>query len=226
MKQEKYNYTVYKHTTPSGKIYIGITKNDVQKRFNGGYGYRHNEYFFNAIKKYGWDNIKHEIIASGLNEQEACNLEIELIAEYKSTEKEHGYNIESGGRASKLSDETKEKIKKSRIGTKHDQKTKDKMKVSRKRFLEKNPDYYKQKSHLIDNMVEKAILKNSKQVLQFDLNGNLLFKWSSIREAERKTNINRVSVRRCCQNIYKTAGGFVWRYLTEENYETRNRGNT
>ena len=44
-------FTVYKHTTPSGKVYIGITSVDVKDRWMSGHGYRHNSYFENAIKK-------------------------------------------------------------------------------------------------------------------------------------------------------------------------------
>ena len=69
-------YTVYKHTTPSGKIYIGITSNDPKYRWKNGYGYMNNKYFFNAIKKYGWNNISHEILFTGLSEEEAYSKEI------------------------------------------------------------------------------------------------------------------------------------------------------
>ena len=58
---DKKIFTVYKHTTPNNKLYIGITSRRPQTRWANGFGYRNNEYFFNAISKYGWDNIKHEI---------------------------------------------------------------------------------------------------------------------------------------------------------------------
>ena len=60
-------YTVYKHTSPSGKVYIGITSIDPAKRWKQGYS--HNKHFSMAIKKYGWENIKSEIIASGLTKK-------------------------------------------------------------------------------------------------------------------------------------------------------------
>ncbi|AAV30164.1 putative truncated GIY-YIG endonuclease [Lactobacillus phage LL-Ku] len=43
------NYKVYKHTTPNNKVYIGITKLDVNKRWKNGNGYKHNQYFTRAI---------------------------------------------------------------------------------------------------------------------------------------------------------------------------------
>ena len=33
------NYTVYMHVSPSGKRYIGITGQDVKKRWGNGIGY-------------------------------------------------------------------------------------------------------------------------------------------------------------------------------------------
>lgn len=106
------NYVVYKHTTPSGKCYVGITgQNPPEKRWRNGYGYKSNEYFVRAIKKYSWDNIKHEIIISGLTKEEAEQKEIELIAYYKSDNRNYGYNIEHGGNAvGKMAEETRQKI--------------------------------------------------------------------------------------------------------------------
>lgn len=63
----KSDFCVYKHTSPSGKVYIGITQQRPEYRWQGGLGYRHNEYFFRAILKYGWNNFAHEILQSGLN---------------------------------------------------------------------------------------------------------------------------------------------------------------
>lgn len=89
--------TVYKHTSPDGKVYIGITKADPDKRFNNGNGYKENELFFQDIKKYGWESFNHELLAVGLTVEEACHMEIELIREYDSTNPEKGYNMQDGG---------------------------------------------------------------------------------------------------------------------------------
>lgn len=90
-------YTVYKHTTPSEKVYIGITKRKPEHRWKRGNGYKDNEHFYRAIRKYGWDNLSHEIVADGLAKQQACDLEIELIAKYDSTNPDKGYNHSTGG---------------------------------------------------------------------------------------------------------------------------------
>ena len=55
-------YSVYKHTTPNGKVYIGITGKEPEKRWMKGRGYQNNPHFSHAIKFYGWENIEHEIV--------------------------------------------------------------------------------------------------------------------------------------------------------------------
>lgn len=90
------NWVVYRHTSPSGKVYIGITS-DVNKRWaNNGLKYCcKNTTFCRAIRKYGWTNFKHEILFSDLTKEEACLKEIELIKQYKLLG--ISYNESNGG---------------------------------------------------------------------------------------------------------------------------------
>lgn len=92
-------FCVYKHTTPNGKVYIGQTKQKPEKRFANGNGYKGCPAFYSAILKYGWPAIKHEILADGLTADEANEKERALILEYRSNQKEYGYNVTSGGQA-------------------------------------------------------------------------------------------------------------------------------
>ena len=128
-------WTVYCHTCPNGKKYIGITSYSVNVRWgNGGNKYK-KQPFYGAIKKYGWNNIKHEIILENLSKEEAENKEIELIKKYKTLVSENGYNCATGGGVNfgfKLSEEAKEKIRLAKIGFRHSQETKDKMSKDRK----------------------------------------------------------------------------------------------
>ena len=39
--------------------------------------------------------------------------------------------------------------------------------------------------------------------------------YSGVKDASRKTGINRCCIALCCKNIRKTAGGYKWRYLNE-----------
>lgn len=105
------SYSVYKHETPNGKIYIGITCQNPTKRWGNGCNYRNQKYLYAAIKKYGWENIKHEVLYTGLSKEDAEQKEIELIAFYKSNDRKFGYNIDNGGKSKgRCSEETKRRI--------------------------------------------------------------------------------------------------------------------
>jgi len=49
-------------------------------------------------------------------------------------------------------------------------------------------------------------------VNQYDLLGNFIKKWNSIKEASIATNTSLSGIGRCCSYQIKTSGGFVWRY--------------
>ena len=104
-------YSVYMHTTPSGKRYIGITCQDPKIRWGNGSNYKKQPYFSNAIKKFGWNNIKHEVLYTALTKEEAEQKERELIAFYNSADRKYGYNIDLGGKSKgRCSEETRKKI--------------------------------------------------------------------------------------------------------------------
>ena len=110
MKIKGKQWCVYKLTSPSGKVYIGMTQ-DIRHRWRGnGNGYKGSTRIWSAIQEYGWDNFKREIVFEHLSESEACEKEIELIAQYKATDLEYGYNLESGGRVFAHNEETRKKL--------------------------------------------------------------------------------------------------------------------
>ena len=111
-------YCVYKHIFPNNKVYIGVTCKKPKYRWDNGNGYQKSQRkIYNAIKKYGWENIKHEILYEKLTKEEAEQKEIELIAQYNSTNDNYGYNIEKGGNLNKeISEETRQLMIKNHKG--------------------------------------------------------------------------------------------------------------
>ena len=103
-------WCVYKHTSPSSKVYIGVTNNINQRWSGNGRKYKGSTRIHNAIKKYGWENFKHEILFSGLTKDNAYKKEKELIEKYKSTNPLYGYNLQSGGITGEHNQESKNKI--------------------------------------------------------------------------------------------------------------------
>lgn len=82
-------YYIYRHILPDGLSYIGKTKN-IKNRYQKGEGYKKCPKFYQAIQKYGWDNIKHEILYTTNDECKARGLEKDMIEKYNTIE--NGYN--------------------------------------------------------------------------------------------------------------------------------------
>lgn len=227
-------YCVYKHTCPNGKIYIGITCKNVFARWANGKGYTHNAYFYNAILKYGWDNIKHEILCEGLSKEEAEAKEIELIAYYKSNWHDYGYNLDSGGNVNKShSEETKRKISeshkgkrmpkyavekmaltkignKNRLGKRHTEETKRKISQANKGKFAGNKNYFH--THcFIGAQNTKSI-----PVCKFSIDGILLDRKESANQFAVEMNLkNAGHIIDVCKRKRKTAYGYIWRYESE-----------
>lgn len=234
-------YKVYKHTCPSGKVYIGITRQEPSKRWKNGNGYADNEHFMRAIVKYGWDNILHEILFDGLAKAEAEKKEIELIALYKSNQREFGYNIDNGGNSTgKISEETKRKLSELLSGENHpnygkhlSEETKAKIANAHKgeknhrygkRFPNQNRAKYqayteeqREQMRINRSVAHKGqIPVNKMAVMQYDKSGELVAEYNSCREASIITGVTLANICRCCNNERKTAGGFVWKRKGEK----------
>ena len=198
-------YSLYKHTSPSGKIYVGITRQKPEWRWNHGRGYCHGDQpvFERAIIKYGWDNIKHEIILSGLSEEKAKEYEVLLISFYKSIG--ISYNITNGGdghfgsfykKRKQISLETRKKMSESHKG---------------KIAGEKNPMFGR---HETSSCFGKFSKKHpaSKTVYQYDKSGNFIKKWDCISDIQRELGFVVTNITAVCKGRTFTAGGFRWSY--------------
>lgn len=65
----KDNYKIYIHKNRiNGKMYIGQTKQPLERRFRNGKGYIHCPKFYAAIQKYGWKNFEHYIYKDHLSQ--------------------------------------------------------------------------------------------------------------------------------------------------------------
>lgn len=138
-----------------------------------------------AIDKYGWENIKHEILYEGLTKEQAEQKEIELIAKYKSNDLKHGYNIANGGNcAGTMSESTKQKIAEGRMG-------------------KDNPMYGKTGSKH----------PNAKKINQYDMNGKYIKTWSSGVDIERTLGIPKTKIIACCRKHIKSACNYQWEYF-------------
>ena len=67
---------------------------------------------------------------------------------------------------------------------------------------------------LIKRYENRKFTRNQK-VGQYDLNNNLIHIWNSAAEAGRNTIADESAIRHCCKGKYKTAKGFIWKYIEE-----------
>lgn len=234
------SWSLYRHTSPSGKVYIGISK-DIKVRWSG-HGRRYlsyNSIFGKAILKYGWNNIKHEVLIANLSKEEANRLETQFIQYYKSLG--ISYNITDGGEGTTgrvVSEETRLKMKKSAKGW-------SRQAIEASLLSRKNPDYYKASlakaheawkgSHHSDVAKKKISNKargrdmskaveasrrsifdrgkgKRKCILQCGLNGDLINEFTSITEAMKFLNKSSKSISNCLSGKAKTAFGYIWKY--------------
>lgn len=199
-------YTVYKHTTPSGKVYIGITKQKPEYRWNHGRGYKEKDQkaFTRAILKYGWDNITHEILYINLSEKDAKNIEISLVKQYKALGM--SYNMTDGGDGGRgltgkrgpLPVHVRQKMSEVRKG----------MLVG-----EKNPMYGRHETSTTYGKFGKDH-PASKKVYQYDIEGNFIREWGSLTEAVigiGKAQNAVTNITASCRDCKRTAFGFRWR---------------
>lgn len=90
-------YKIYCHVFPNGKRYVGLTSTDLQVRWRNGLGYATCPLMDRAIRKYGWENIKHEVLAETNDLKCAIDLERYYIALFDTTSEHNGYNVLPGG---------------------------------------------------------------------------------------------------------------------------------
>jgi len=81
------------------KVYVGQTVRPKERWSQHRSHSKNNpiQYIHLAIAKYGVQNFQFETVASCTSQEDADCVEIELIQQYDSCNKENGYNISSGG---------------------------------------------------------------------------------------------------------------------------------
>lgn len=212
-------WTVYEHKNKiNGKRYIGITSQPVQRRWKSGYGYCSQKYFYNAIKKYGWDKFEHNILYSGLTDTEAKRIEQSLIDLYNTTSAERGYNITHGGDGSRgviRSDETKRKIGDTLSGHGVSTETIEKLRTAskgKKHTEESRQKISKSLTGIKRSNTEKQHLSeiNKKKIAQINLNGEVVAIHTGIFSVD---GYSGQCISLCVRGKLKTHKGYIWKYF-------------
>lgn len=215
-------FYVYRHTSPNGKVYIGITKQNPIQRWQNGKGYRRNPRFYRAIEKYGWDAFSHEVIYSGLTKEQATEQEQELIKLHNATDYEYGYNNSIGGECGSLgatlSENTRAKMSNSRKGEKnhffgkhHTEETKAKLSRANKGKPccwkgKKLTEEHKKK--VSENHADFRGGKHGSAIKVMCVETGVVYEAISV--ASRETGICDDSISKVIRGVMQRAGGYHW----------------
>jgi len=201
----------------TNEVYIGATTKSIEERKQDHYQKTisgSDVKFHNAIDTYGPDSFRWVQIDSANNTNELAQKEIKYIEENDSLN--NGYNSDKGGGFKKTiykynldgslnsTFETLSEAGKTINARKQD--------ISRACWSVNHTlsgflwsyDYVEPFIPETDN--------RKKEVLQYNLNGNLLARYVSASEASRKTGISKTCITRCCREERTHSGGFHWKY--------------
>lgn len=226
---ENIKYTIYKLIDPiTNEIrYIGLTFNELKQRLKSHCSEKsksHKSNWVQSLRNKGLKPIIESIEDNILSYDEVCDKEIFYINKYK-LEGHKLTNMASGGNKNKkMSDETRNKMSESAKNRnfKLVLSTDTKKIISEKTKKRFEDDYEREKLRISNKKYENSkteeqklkdiLIQNTKSVFQYDKDMNLISEYISIRDAERRTNINRSNISKCCNGKVKSAGGYIWKY--------------
>lgn len=218
-------YRVYIHTVlKNNKKYVGLsTKENINDRWKNGKGYMGQKVFYNAILKYGWENISHQVFECD-TEAEMKYLERYLIAYYNTTDRRYGYNVTEGGDGhSGVPSKNRKPI------DQYDRQGNFIRSWESITEIERELGYHhtdisdcaKKKRPTAYNFYwfysgEKPIFKTYKtrrKVRQYDLEGHFIAEFKNAAEAAKSLGKdNSVLIVACCNKKFKTAYNYIWKY--------------
>ena len=197
-------WSVYMHTCPNGKVYVGITSRPCEERWQRGHGYRNNKHFHSAIVKYGWNNITHDILHEGIPKEDAKMYEAELIQYMQSTNPMFGYNHSKGGEGKSgfvPTAETREKIRRKLTGTHRPESVKQKLSAARSGKTLSDECKAKIRNSCKGINAKKVVCVTTGVV------------YESASEAARITGVSRSGITACCRGETPACRMFVWKYI-------------
>ena len=177
------NYKIYLLLFPGGEVYVGKTSQTLPGRWSN--GYKEGTKVKAAIDKYGWENVEKITLYTHLSKEEANRIEKEEIAKHGGIGHPLVLNIQSGGdEGYTITEETKAKMSKS----------------GKQRFID-HPE-----------ILEDFGNWNNKPVNQYDLNGNFIKRYDSMKIASEETGISYKIISNAVETgPAKTGAGYVWR---------------
>jgi len=145
-----------------------------------------------------------------------------------SEETRQKLSIANTGKKHIKSEATREKLSIANKGKVFSKESKDKMSIARIEYLKNNPISEEEKLKRSNRMKgeknprygkivsEETILKYSKQVLQYDKDGNFINAFISVSKT-KELGFDPSSVSKCCKGKLKQHKGYLWKYKDNQN---------
>ena len=210
---------IYIIISPSNSVYIGQTTNFKKRKSRyKNLSCKQQPNLYNSLMKYGFDNHLFVIIEDNIDRNLLNDVETYYISLYDSFN--NGMNLTSGGGCNHIrSEETINKLKiaatgnknnvgkKNALGYKHTDDAKKRMSESSRN----RESYWIGKSQSEEHKNKIAAAKH-KKILKFDIDGNFLYEYNSLKEASTLNNLNNANISECCRGKRKSCGNFIWSY--------------
>lgn len=227
MENVESRYSVYKITSPSGRVYIGQTK-DVKKRFTSYRNCKPTQALIRrSIMKYGYNEHTFEILLEDLTKTEADDNEIQLIKSFK--DEKISLNIADGGYTDIGASRKRAVVKLTLEGEYLDEYTSvtdagKSVETSASTigralkthgyssgFLWEYKDNYTPDYQV--RWVQRFHIEENKPIYKFDNDGNVLGSYSTLKEAAQSNNVPPSTIRKCLENINSQTKGFRYSHL-------------
>lgn len=207
--------TIYRHVyTVDGRSYIGQTIG-IYERTKTHKKSKDETHFHRAIRKYGWDKFRTEILHENIDSIYLDDWEMYYIAKYDTFGK-NGFNMTTGGngiRGYKHTDEHKRKLSENMsgennpfFGKKHSETV---LLLLKQRVGEKNPNFG---TKFTDEHKRKIGKSHFKPVDQWSADGKTYIStFESIDSAGISIGKSASGISQCLRGVQKTSGGFTWK---------------
>lgn len=233
------NWTIYKITSPTGRLYIGVTSNYKNRirTYHGGWK-QSQPLIMRSLSKYGATNHSFEIVDTFMSDLAyALGKEMFFIRSYMSNRhkwpEQNGMNLTDGGQGTlgwkmsekqkkqnsdrvkgfKHTEEAKKKISEASKGNKHGigHKWTEEKRVSMIGLMKGNK-YGKGPNENNKIALRESAKKRRKPVNQYDLYGNLVAKYNSVQDAAIGSKVSISAIKAILCGQYNKMKGFTFKY--------------
>ena len=226
--------TIYKiENLITHEIYIGQTTKKLNERINSFCNYRSCPKLNEALKIYGKKNFSYELLEV-VSEEQADVKERFYIDKFDTLK--NGYNKNNGGKSGfKMIDDSKQKISNSRKGQhnsldtefKKGHKPIPKALIITEQRRKKLSETHKGKHASPRTEFKKGDQEGAKNtraypVYQYSLDGKLIAKYNTAKEAAEINHLNRGKICSCrTGRISPKYGGYIWSATLLNNYDNK-----